>query len=133
VALFVDASAVVAIINGEPDAEQLAEQLDGQGALFWSPVVQWETMTAVCRNFDPPSAAKSEVTDFGEAYDIKLVALDGAIARTAFDAFLRYGKRSGHAAKLNMGDCFAYACAKANNARLLYKGDDFAHTDLADA
>ena len=49
----------------------------------------------------------------------------------AFEAFHRYGKRSGHPARLNLGDCFAYACAKANDARLLYKGDDFARTDLA--
>jgi ribonuclease VapC len=43
---------------------------------------------------------------------------------------LRYGKGR-HPARLNMGDCFAYACAKTNDARLLYKGDDFSHTDLA--
>jgi len=48
----------------------------------------------------------------------------------ALDAYARYGKGR-HRAALNMGDCFAYACAKANRAKLLYKGDDFVHTDLA--
>ena len=48
----------------------------------------------------------------------------------AADAYARYGKGR-HVAALNMGDCFAYACAKAHGARLLYKGDDAARTDLA--
>ena len=48
----------------------------------------------------------------------------------ALDAFQRFGKGH-HPASLNMGDCFAYACAKTNSARLLYKGNDFANTDLA--
>ena len=48
----------------------------------------------------------------------------------ALDAYQTYGKGR-HPAGLNMGDCFAYACAKVNDARLLYKGDDFARTDLA--
>lgn len=51
--------------------------------------------------------------------------------RVGLDAYQRFGKRSGHPAHLNMGDCFAYACARTNGARLLYKGDDFARTDLA--
>ena len=50
--------------------------------------------------------------------------------RLAIDAHARYGKGR-HRAALNMGDCFAYACAKANDAKLLYKGEDFSKTDLA--
>ncbi len=50
----------------------------------------------------------------------------------AFAAFVRFGKGR-HPAALNMGDCFAYACAKANNAKLLFKGDDFSKTDIAAA
>lgn len=48
----------------------------------------------------------------------------------AAKAYAEFGKGR-HAAALNMGDCFAYACAKANRARLLFKGDDFAKTDIA--
>ena len=54
-----------------------------------------------------------------------------SIGKAARDASAVYGKLTGHPAKLNMGDCFAYACAKAYRVPLLYKGDDFAHTDLA--
>ncbi len=50
--------------------------------------------------------------------------------RAAVDAYADFGKGR-HLAALNMGDCFAYACAKANGAKLLYKGNDFTHTDLA--
>jgi ribonuclease VapC len=52
------------------------------------------------------------------------------IGHAALQAFARYG-RGRHPAQLNMGDCFAYACARARNVQLLYKGDDFARTDLA--
>ena len=47
------------------------------------------------------------------------------------DAFARYGKGRGHKAQLNLADCLSYACAKRLGAKLLYKGDDFAQTDLA--
>ena len=50
--------------------------------------------------------------------------------RSAVEAYADFGKGR-HLAALNMGDCFAYACAKTNDATLLYKGDDFSHTDLA--
>jgi ribonuclease VapC len=53
------------------------------------------------------------------------------IGLAARHAALRYGKTVGHAARLNMGDCFAYACCKAANLTLLYKGEDFRQTDLA--
>lgn len=59
-----------------------------------------------------------------------MVAIGSAEIAGALDAYQHYGKGR-HPAKLNMGDCFAYACAKANDARLLYKGNDFVHTDLA--
>lgn len=51
----------------------------------------------------------------------------------AFDAFRRFGKGGGHKAGLNFGDCFAYALARERGAPLLFKGDDFAHTDVTPA
>lgn len=53
------------------------------------------------------------------------------IGNGAIDASMKYGKALGHKADLNFGDCFAYACAKANRLALLYKGNDFSLTDLA--
>ena len=56
-----------------------------------------------------------------------------AQARIAREAFRDFGKGSGHPAELNFGDCFAYALAKASGEPLLFKGDDFSHTDLVPA
>ena len=57
--------------------------------------------------------------------------LTRSIGDAAFRAAMKYGKSVGHPADLNFGDCFAYACAKAYRLGLIYKGDDFAKTDLA--
>ena len=54
-------------------------------------------------------------------------------AKVGAEAFRKFGKGSGHPAKLNFGDCFAYALAKQLDAPLLYKGDDFAQTDVRSA
>ena len=66
-----------------------------------------------------------------EATGVEIVPITSEIGRLALDARARYGKGTGHPARLNIGDCFAYAYAKAHAVPLLYKGDDFAHTDLA--
>ena len=62
----------------------------------------------------------------------QLVAIGDTEHTLALDAYARFGKGR-HPAKLNMGDCFAYACARANHASLLFAGDDFSHTDILSA
>ena len=59
--------------------------------------------------------------------------IDATVSWLAADAFLRYGKGRGHRAQLNFGDCLSYAVAKQLDAPLLYKGDDFIHTDIKSA
>lgn len=59
------------------------------------------------------------------------MAISPEVGRLAIDASARYGKAVGHVADLDFGDCFAYACAKSLGVPLLYKGNDFANTDLA--
>jgi ribonuclease VapC len=66
-------------------------------------------------------------------YDIRIVPIDETVARIAADAFERYGRGRGHAARLNFGDCLSYAVAKALDAPLLFKGGGFALTDVAAA
>ena len=61
----------------------------------------------------------------------KEISISGPIGDRALDAAMTYGKAVGHPADLNFGDCFAYACAKVSGMGLIYKGDDFARTDLA--
>jgi uncharacterized protein with PIN domain len=75
--------------------------------------------------------AKAVVAAFVEDLGAREIIISGDIGRKAVEAAGRYGKVVGHQAALNFGDCFAYACAKAYRAPLLYKGEDFSQTDLA--
>lgn len=130
--VFVDASALVAITKGEPERAALLERFANFPRGFWSPIACWEAISALARSYEMSIAqATIEVKNTAAILRLKLVEIDEEELNAALDAYTRYGKRSGHAAKLNMGDCFAYACAKTNNATLLYKGNDFTHTDLA--
>ncbi len=129
---FVDASSLVAIVAREPDWELYASRVDAETKLLWSPLSRWETIIAFSRlRQASPAEAREIVASFAEENGFILVPVGAHEADIAIEAYIRYGKRSGHPARLNMGDCFAYACAKTHGARLLYKGDDFSHTDLA--
>lgn len=129
--LFVDASALVAILGGEADRLSLTESIRREDELLWSPVSKWETVAGLCHGHEIDlAAAGTRVSHFASDNGFRMVAIGEPETAIALDAYARYGKGR-HPARLNMGDCFAYACAKANDARLLYKGDDFARTDMA--
>ena len=130
--LFVDASAVVAMLGNETDALEIAGRLRTPGDRLWSAIVRWEITAALARlpTFGP-DVARSSVLAFGSEWSFTLVPIGEREDEIAHQAYRTYGKGTGHPAQLNMGDCFAYACAKAYQAKLLYKGDDFSHTDLA--
>ena len=130
--LFVDASALVAIIAGEEDQQALALRVIADDDPIWSPMSCWETISALRSSHRYTfERARIEVEAFAESRPLRLVAVGESERRIALDAYAEYGKGGRHPAKLNMGDCFAYACAKSNKAALLYKGNDFAKTDLA--
>ena len=130
--LFVDASALVAIILREPDVDVLADRLDRHEQRLTSAVALWETMAAVRRARDTSvELAWAEVERFRTALGLSLIPIGAEEVQQSVIAHARYGKGH-HPARLNMGDCFAYACAHSQSAELLYKGDDFALTDLAD-
>lgn len=128
--VFVDASALIAIIAGEPDAADLADRLEGARERLCSALSVWETAAGLCRSraFAVP-AARAHVRRFLTEGDVRFVAIGEREFEIATDAYARYG-RGRHPAALNMGDCLAYACARANGAKLLFKGDDFARTDI---
>jgi ribonuclease VapC len=131
--LFVDASALVAIIGNEAESDHLLLMLDGDTQRLTSGIALWEAARALARlSRDPISVADglAEARRWCDTLGIVTIALDTAETDEAVRAQDRYGKGSHHA-NLNMGDCFAYACAKTNGAKLLYKGDDFVHTDMA--
>jgi ribonuclease VapC len=129
--IFVDASALVSMIAGESDFESLADRLEPATARFCSAISLWETIAALCRSYGlTVHKARREVELFRQDYQLVLVPIGEHEAELAAEAYAKFGKGR-HPAALNMGDCFAYACAKANNAKLLFKGDDFSKTDIA--
>lgn len=129
--MFVDASAMIAMLVGEPGAVQLADDLAAAGNRMTSAIAVYETVTALCRirSYSVPEA-RDVVARFLSAGDIRIVPIGDAEMDIALTAFDHLGKGR-HPAALNMGDCFAYAVAKSHGVALLYKGDDFSKTDLA--
>ncbi|MFD1610464.1 type II toxin-antitoxin system VapC family toxin [Sphingomonas tabacisoli] len=129
--LFVDASAIVAMLAQENGADDLAARLGDAESPITSAVAMWEAVTALHRSYRYDLRIAADMVDgLIDGCPIKVVSIGGPEASLAMAAFSRFGKGR-HKANLNMGDCFAYACAKAHGAKLLYKGDDFARTDLA--
>jgi ribonuclease VapC len=132
--MFVDASALVAILLGEPDADELLGRLQAAGASVTSPVAVYETVLAVMRvRAIPRLAAEQQARALLLELGVAVVPITDEIGRAALDAFDRYGKGRSHPAQLNLGDCFAYGAAVTLGVPLLYKGDDFAETDLGRA
>ena len=128
---FVDASVLVAILTGEDDAAELVRRLDAASDPFTSPLAVFETALGVFRkNRKPMDLVSEQVAGLLSRANIRLVEITPAEADLALAAFARYGKGQGHPAQFNMGDCFAYAAARHHGAGLLFKGDDFAHTDI---
>ena len=128
--MFVDASALTAMLTDEHDSAELAARLEHYAQRTTSPIAVWETVLAVARIVGlPVREAEALVDSYLKLMSIKVVAIPAEICTLAIDAFNRYGK-SRHPAALNMGDCFAYACARHSRVPLLYKGEDFARTDI---
>ena len=132
--MFVDASAIVAVLTGEPDADALANTLDAARAPITSAVAVFEATLGLCRKRHASVAeAQTDVEEFLAIAGVRTVSIAAREAEAALDAFSRYGKGRGHPAQLNMGDCFAYAVAKTYRTALLFKGDDFSRTDVQSA
>jgi ribonuclease VapC len=129
--MIVDTSAIVAILRREPDAKLFADALESSPANRMSTAGYVEAGVVADRDRDPVMSRQLDV--LLRQAEIKLVAFDETHARIAREAYRDFGKGSGHAARLNFGDCFAYALAKAMHEPLLFKGRDFRHTDVTPA
>jgi ribonuclease VapC len=128
--MFVDASALTAMLTDEDDARSLLMRLQNHPKRTTSPLAVWEAVIAVARILKLPIAkAEAAVEDYLKLMEIAVVGVAPETRALALDAYDRYGK-SRHPAALNFGDCFAYACARHDRVPLLYKGDDFAQTDI---
>jgi ribonuclease VapC len=129
--MIVDSSAVIAILKREAEADVFIRAIGEAGTPSMSAATFFETSIVIDSRRNP--AASRELDAFLTDAHFKIIALDERQARIAREAYRDFGKGSGHPARLNFGDCFAYALAKATGEPLLYKGRDFVHTDVASA
>jgi ribonuclease VapC len=131
--IVVDTSAVIAMMFGEPQADFLAQRLAASpvGQRRMSVANYVEAGTVLAGRTSSPERAHKRLDAFLTLVGISLAPIDADQARIALEARVRFGKGFGAAAKLNFGDCFAYALAKTMDAPLLYIGDDFSKTDLS--
>lgn len=128
---YVDSSVLVAIAAAEPDGEEMAELCRTCSRLVTSPISQVEAALATGRIFDRDYAfGAAQVSGVIASLRIEVVDVPADIADAVMEAYLGFGKGTGHPAQLNFGDCFSYAMAKRLNTPLLFKGGDFSKTDL---
>ena len=132
--IFVDTSAIVAILIAEPDASTLAAKLDADRERISAGHVVLEAAMRLSSQLGlSPTVADQLVARLLREAEIKVIPITEDIAHSSVEAFERYGKGRGAPGNLNLGDCLSYACAKALGARLLFKGHDLSQTDVARA
>jgi len=124
--IVIETSAVVACLTDEPEAAEFARRIALARRRLMSSVNLLEARLVLVFSKGIPAEI---VDDFLANERIEVVPFDEPLSELAFDAYRRYGKGH-HPAKLNLGDCAAYALAKSRGWPLLYKGEDFAQTDI---
>jgi len=126
--MIVDSSAIVAILKDEPEGLAFSRILASAESPLLSAASYLECSIVIDKNRDPVQSAGLD--KLIEEAEIAIVPVTEAQARIARQAYRDYGKGSGHPANLNFGDCFSYALARDKREPMLYKGDDFVHTDI---
>lgn len=129
--MIIDTSAVIAILRQEPDAEAYARAIEGAQTRRISAANFLEAAVVIDGSRDPIASRRFD--DFIREAALTIEPVTEAQMWIARSAYRDFGKGSGHPAKLNFGDCFAYALAKTTGEPLLFKGDDFVRTDIASA
>jgi ribonuclease VapC len=129
--VIIDTSALIAILRAEDDAAAMAYAIEEAAVRRISAANYLETAVVIDSSRDPIASRR-----FDELVEVAVLSVEPVTreqARIAREAYRDFGKGSGHKAGLNFGDCFAYALAKSAGEPLLYKGDDFVHTDVTPA
>jgi ribonuclease VapC len=129
--VIVDSSALVTIIREEPGFSSYLDRLLASPKTRMSAATFLEAAIVIDRQPDPRAAAKLD--EIIEQLDIAIEPVTAHQAGIARDAYRRFGKGRGHPARLNFGDCFAYALAKVFDEPLHFVGQDFVHTDIRPA
>lgn len=129
--VIVDTSAIVAIVSGESGAQVLKEALERSPNSRMS-APNYVELCAIMQRRDRPEISRL-VDRLLDDYGIQVEAVDADQARVAAQAYRDYGRGSGHPARLNLGDTYSYALAQVTGEPLLFRGDDFTHTDIRPA
>lgn len=129
--MIVDTSALLAIAKREPEATRYLELMLAVSSLSISAGTVLEATIMAHRLRRPAFERRLEA--LFEELGMAVVPFDAQQMEIARHAYRDFGRGSGHPARLNFGDCFAYALAKVRSEPLLFKGDDFSHTDLTPA
>ena len=127
--IVIETSALVAIIQSEPEHAVFAQVVAEAAGRHLPASCYVEAVMVLYKR----AGGRSLLERFLRDFDVEIFGSDPTQARIAADAFERFGRGSGHLAKLNFGDCLAYAAAVALGAPLLFKGEDFARTDVRSA
>jgi ribonuclease VapC len=126
--MIVDTSALVAILRDEPEAREFAIAIAQADRRSISAANYVETAIVIDGSRDPIASRRFD--DLLREAEIVIQPVTAEQARVAREAYRDFGRGSGHPARLNFGDCFAYALAKSTAEPLLYKGDDFLHAGM---
>jgi ribonuclease VapC len=129
--MIIDTSVVIAILRSEPEAKSYARVIADAATRRVSAVSFVESAVVIDASRDPVATRRFD--DFITEANISIEPVTEVQARIAREAYRDFGRRSGHPAKLNFGDCFAYALARTSGEPLLFKGNDFVHTDITSA
>jgi ribonuclease VapC len=129
--VIVDTSALIAILRAEPEASAYARAIEAAGVCRLSVASYVEVGAVIDRAGD--AIASRRVDELLAVTPVEIEAMTPSQARLAREAYRDFGRGSGHAAGLNFGDCFSYALARDKGEPLLFKGEDFRHTDITPA
>jgi ribonuclease VapC len=126
--LIIDTSALIAILRAESDASDMALAIEHAAVRKISAASYLETAVVIDASRDPVASRRFD--ELVEAAELHVEPVTHEQARIARAAYRDFGKGSGHRARLNFGDCLSYALGKSAGEPLLFKGDDFGHTDI---
>ena len=129
--MIVDTSALIAILRDEPEATACAQAIEAAAHRRISAANFVEAAIVIDGSRDPVVSRRFD--DLVKEAQLVIEAVTEAQAKIARDAYRDFGRGSGHPARLNFGDCFAYALARATGEPLLFKGEDFSRTDIVPA
>lgn len=127
-AIVVDTSAIIAILRDEPEKDRFVDAILAASPRLMSAVSLQEAGMVVAGRFGG-GAAWEPLDALLARLELEIVAHDAVLARIARETFVRFGKGR-HPARLNFGDCAAYALAVSNDLPLLFKGEDFTKTGV---